>query len=614
MQLRKDLTGKIWGCHYKGLFEINGTTITNHLIQPYGFPLNASVSCVDFDSYNNKWVGVYDGGIGKFDGTNWTNYNASNSLLPEDKIWSIAVDQNNIVWIGTETKGLVKFDGLNWTIYNTSNSPITSNRIDAISVDKLNNVWIAPSYGGIIVHNPQGLSGISGYVYYDKNNNNVKDSNEQLMPNQLIYVQSSSFTSITNSLGNYNCSILNAGTYTAKLTKNSPYAIGSSPDSINFTINNSVTNLTNKNFGIKLQPNIHDIAIDYTAMNSPRPGFSYTGNITVSNIGTLLSNNITVKLKYNSNLIFDSTSFAYQIHQGDSLIWKIDSLSLFEQKSIKIYFHLLPNIALLGTNLISLAYVSDTNIDNDLINNSIFHNDLVVGVYDPNDKIVEPKGSGVYGDIPSNTSDITYTIRFQNTGTAPAVNIIIKDTISSNLDLSTITMLSSSHNYNATIKNGGIVCWDFSNIKLPSSNANEPASHGYIKYKLKLKQNLLNGTQIKNTAYIYFDFNPGIITNQVTNTINNTLNNNTNYSLNSENDILLYPNPTKNLLSVHIGKTISTHFSMRIFNSIGKLMYSKENVLSNKFQINISQYPAGIYCLKLIGEKIQEQKKFTKID
>ena len=614
MQLRKDLTGKIWGCHFQGLFEINGTTITNHLLQPGGFPLYVNASCVDFDSYNNKWVGVYDGGIGKFDGINWTIYNTSNSPLPENKIWSIAVDQNNIVWIGTETKGLVKFDGVNWTVYNTSNSVITNNRIDAISVDKLNNVWIAPSYGGIIIHNPQGLSGISGYVYYDMNNNNAKDSLEPFLPNQIISIDSSSFTSITNSSGSYNCAILNSGTYTAKIVKNSPYIIGTAPDSINFTINNSVTNLTNENFGIKLQPNIHDIAVDYTAINLPRPGFSYTGNLTVNNAGTLLEDSITVKLKYDPNLIFDSTSFAYQIHQGDSLIWKIDSLSLFEQKSIKIYFHLPPNLSLLGTHLNFEAYVSNTSIDNDLTNNSIFHNDLVVGAYDPNDKMAEPKGIGPTGDIPPSTPDIIYTIRFQNTGTAPAVNVVIKDTISPNLDLSTITMLSSSHDYSATIKNGGIVWWNFNNINLPDSSSNEVASHGYIKYKIKLKPNLLNGTQIKNTGYIYFDFNPAIVTNQAINTINDTFTGITSNSLSKDNAILLYPNPTMNILLVHVNNSISTNYSIRIFNSIGKLIYNKDSESSNDFQINTAQYSSGIYYLQLVGENIQEQKKFIKID
>ncbi|MNU72006.1 Two component regulator propeller [compost metagenome] len=517
-QLEKDLTGKIWGCHYQGLFEINGTTITNHLLQPAGFPSNTTATCVDFDSYNNKWVGVYDGGIGKFDGSTWTIYNSSNSPLPENKIWSIAVDQNNVVWIGTETKGLVKFDGINWTIYDTGNSVITNNRINAISVDKLNNIWIAPMYGGIITHNSLGISGISGNVYYDVNNNEIQDSTEPFLPNQIINIDSSTFTSITNSSGNYYCSIPSSGVYNAKVVVNSPYLIGVTPDSITFTVSNLATNLTNQNFGIKLQPNIHDLAIEYTAMALPRPGFSYSCDLSVINIGSLVSDSINIKLKYDSNLIFDSTSYAHQLHQGDSLVWFIDSLSLFERKSIRIYFHLPPDVSLLGSTLLSQAFAYN-DLDNDPTNNIISHNDLVVGAYDPNDKKVEPEGIDAAGYILSNTSDLTYTIRFQNTGTASASNIIIKDTISSNLDLSTFQMISASHNYDAEIKNGGIVWWNFNDINLPDSNSNEPASHGFLKYKIKLKPNLSNDTEIKNTGHIYFDFNPAIVTNTALNTI-----------------------------------------------------------------------------------------------
>jgi hypothetical protein len=38
-------------------------------------------------------------------------------------------------------------------------------------------------------------------------------------------------------------------------------------------------------------------------------------------------------------------------------------------------------------------------------------------------------------------------------------------------------------------------------------------------YSIKLLNNLPIGTQIKNTAYIYFDFNEAVITNTTVNTL-----------------------------------------------------------------------------------------------
>ena len=63
-----------------------------------------------------------------------------------------------------------------------------------------------------------------------------------------------------------------------------------------------------------------------------------------------------------------------------------------------------------------------------------------------------------------------------------------------------------------------VVRFNFPNINLPDSTNDEPHSHGYVQYKVKLKNNLTVGTQIPNTGYIYFDFNPPVATN-VTNNI-----------------------------------------------------------------------------------------------
>lgn len=523
LQIKKDRTGKLWACHYGGLLEINGTTISNHLLTTAGFPVNTSVSAVDFDSYNNKWVAVYDGGIGKFDGTNWTIYNSTNSPLPENKIWSIAVDHDNVVWIGTENEGLVKFDGTNWTVYNTTTSVLTSNRIDALAVDQLNNVWIAPSYGGIVVHNPGALSGISGTVYNDVNGNHVRDTGEPALPNEIMRIDSTLFTSISNSTGNYYCAILNEGSYTAKLANTSPYILDVFPDSINFSITASATNLPGRDFGVQLIPGINDVAVDITSVNIPRPGFPYVLNVQVKNRGSVLAEDIRVKLKYNTNLILDSVSLPSIVQQADSIVWLLDSLAVFDQQSIKVYFHLPPNPGLLGLQLNSTASAYSNNADVDSSNNIRVGYALVVGSYDPNDKQVDPKGVGATGAISVTTDSLTYTIRFQNTGTASAINIIVKDTIDTDLDIATFSMISSSHPYSVSLKNPNIITWTFNNINLPDSNSNSPASNGYIKYNIKLKPGLAQGTQLTNTAHIYFDFNPAVLTNEVLNTIDDVV-------------------------------------------------------------------------------------------
>jgi uncharacterized repeat protein (TIGR01451 family) len=141
----------------------------------------------------------------------------------------------------------------------------------------------------------------------------------------------------------------------------------------------------------------------------------------------------------------------------------------------------------------------------------------IVDSYDPNDKLAMPTGITDNHNIVG-TEYLTYTIRFQNTGTAPAINIRIEDVLADELDLSTLLMGASSHPMQWE-RQGTKLIWRFTNIYLPDSTSNEPDSHGFVKFRIKPKPNLAKGTMIRNAADIYFDYNSPILTNEVFHTI-----------------------------------------------------------------------------------------------
>ena len=145
----------------------------------------------------------------------------------------------------------------------------------------------------------------------------------------------------------------------------------------------------------------------------------------------------------------------------------------------------------------------------------------IIASFDPNDKAVNPEG---YTDKHFITpkDELEYMIRFQNTGTDTAFTVVIRDSISEHLDLSTLTSGASSHKYKFKIYGTGVAEWTFNNILLPDSNVNEPKSHGFIKYKINQKKNLEQGTVIENRAGIFFDMNPPVITNTTMNTVYDT--------------------------------------------------------------------------------------------
>jgi uncharacterized repeat protein (TIGR01451 family) len=139
--------------------------------------------------------------------------------------------------------------------------------------------------------------------------------------------------------------------------------------------------------------------------------------------------------------------------------------------------------------------------------------------YDPNDKSVEPKGCGLPGMSRPGTP-LKYVIRFQNLGNAPAFDVVVRDPIDLNLDLATLEILDTSHALTSvSLDASNLLTWRFIDINLPAAADDEPGSHGFVTFGAVPKAGLPDGTEIRNSAGIYFDLNPAVVTNTVINTI-----------------------------------------------------------------------------------------------
>jgi hypothetical protein len=141
----------------------------------------------------------------------------------------------------------------------------------------------------------------------------------------------------------------------------------------------------------------------------------------------------------------------------------------------------------------------------------------VFNSFDPNEKSVQPSDVWLNNYI-RNTETIKYRIDFQNTGNDTAFTIMITDEITGYFNLTTLNLLYSSHPYHFRIE-GNTLIWEFQNIMLPDSNIDEQNSHGHVEFSIELIPGLQNGTDIRNNAQIYFDFNPPVITSNTHNII-----------------------------------------------------------------------------------------------
>jgi len=151
--------------------------------------------------------------------------------------------------------------------------------------------------------------------------------------------------------------------------------------------------------------------------------------------------------------------------------------------------------------------------DLDSTNNTLTHCMPIQASFDPNDKAVYPEGT-----IPITQEWLTYTLRFQNTGSASAEHVYLIDTLDADLDPLSFEWLAASHPMIAQL-DGHVMQFSFPNINLPDSASDEPGSHGYVQYRVRYFYDNIPLIVIPNRAHIYFDFNPPVATNTVYDTV-----------------------------------------------------------------------------------------------
>jgi len=283
---------------------------------------------------------------------------------------------------------------------------------------------------------------------------------------------------------------------------------------------------------------------------------------------------------------------------GSTLTWTASTISDFFDfySGIRV---VTPTSATLGDNVCNTLYVSPTSLpDPNLANNTYNFCVPVTSSFDPNGIEVSPVGTGVPGYIAANLP-MSYNIHFQNTGTATATNITVVDTISSNLDVSTLHILKSSAP--VEISNvGNVVKFRFSSINLPDSISSPLGSIGTVSYGILQKQNLAPGTQIKSTASIYFDYNAPVKTNTTLNTIQVTTGvKNVSNSFKAA----VYPNPANEEVTVQSAD--KTDFSVSMMDMLGRTMAANTSTQGNVI-INTHAMPAGMYLVKITDNKGNE--------
>ncbi len=443
-------------------------------------------------------------------------------------------------------------------------------------------------------------STVSGTLFYDINNNGILDGSETGLPYQTVQI--GAYTAYTDANGFYSIS-LPIGNYTISYTPTGYYSSGT------ITTNNVVANVTqngqtygNNNIGLYMTPGQVDLGITINPSTTVTPGFGAWYSINVCNNGTTPTG-ATVMMQYDAVLTPNYQSPAgSSVNTTNNLItWNVANINPGACYYIWVSFNALVS-AQLGASTIEFVSVnSTTGIDNNASNNTDTIHQIVVGSWDPNNKLVaysntnDPNFQMVASTTPN--QEIRYTVNFQNTGTAPAYNVVVVDEMSSNLDVNSYQFIGASHNCQI-IRNGNTTTYKFMGIMLPDSTNNEPESHGSITYKLNALSSLNIGDQIIDYANIYFDFNAPVLTEDAVITVvgptaaNSILNNN---------QVYVYPNPAEEFVNVNVQAQADGNVAINITDATGKVCLQQQRTLKagyNKLLINTAELSQGIYFVQ----------------
>lgn len=354
---------------------------------------------------------------------------------------------------------------------------------------------------------------IKGNMFYDHNQNGVKDSLDGNFTYTQTILNPNSLTSFTNDEGEFWFAV-DTGQYTLSYSPLLYWDIttGTPEYQVNIDSNNPIVD--SLDFGFAINNYITDLSPNLTT--SPNIcGSASTFWIDYLNQGTTKPDGI-IELVLDDSISYISSDILPDSIVGQSLYWHFDSLSFFASGQIPLVVQV-PDFNSMGDSLTSVLNIYTTDSTGYFFFTDTL-SEILACSYDPNDKLVTPKGEGEQGII-SKDETLEYTVRFQNTGNAEAINIQIRDQIDENLDIQSIQILAASDEVHAYVQQNRWLVFQFDSILLPDSTTNELESHGFVKYSIRINDDVLPNAQIFNTANIYFDYNPAIVTNTAMNTI-----------------------------------------------------------------------------------------------
>ncbi|MFT3795668.1 T9SS type A sorting domain-containing protein [Flavobacterium sp.] len=480
--------------------------------------------------------------------------------------------------------------------------------LEYICADEFEMTELALDFPGVSVNSycsfvPGGLNNsISGNIIFDGNNNGCGSGDAPLLFTRFnVTHNSESGSAFSNTTGNY-AIFTQDGSYTlTPIVENGSFFTFSPPSAtITFAAVNGQTFMQS----FCVTPNgIHaDAEIMIVPLGAARPGFDAHYKLIYKNKGNQVLNGNIVLTFDDTRTDFVSATPAINSQSVNTLSWGYSNLAPFEVRSIDFTINLngpmetppLNDADILDFNA-DMVFVIPDNAP--FVTSAQLHQ-IIVNSLDPNDKTCL-EGNTISPDMIGDY--VHYNINFENIGTAPAQNVVVKDAIdTSKFEIETLQVTYASHPVETRV-NGNIVEFMFENINLPGTSGQ---NKGNVVFKIKTKPTLVLGNSISNKAEIFFDYNFPIETNAATSTFSLLKND----EFKTDATIGIAPNPAKNKVNVKADSNIK---SIQLFDGQGRILQtSTQN--NREVSFDISGKSNGVYFLKITTEKGTKTEKLIK--
>ncbi len=482
---------------------------------------------------------------------------------------------------------------------------------------------------------PINLLTLTGSTFWDENGNGQQEPTESGVANLKVLADGGDlFTAFTDTSGNFKSYLPTEGSYSISPALNPCLEVTTSPSA--FTIDSSsLSQGPPIIFGLS---RVDGDAASELHLNTAalRCGFTVPAWVTVTNTGCSTVSG-TVNLGLSTGVEFVDAEIAPLSVGENTIQWAVPDLEA--QQTFTFLCQLkMPteefngeDIPLQLSALLSDASNSEVTVD------TFAYSQVLSCAIDPNDKLNYPvRTEPSQSNYTQTNETISYTIRFQNTGTDTAFTVRLEDQLDANLNWQTFKPISASHQYKVTLSPDGKLEVFFRDILLPDSLTNEPLSHGYFAYTIIPDIETEDFTPAFNTAGIYFDYNAPIITNTTLNTLvekldadndgypfwedcedlessinpgaeeipDNQIDENCDDELGTTSvnnfdasRLNLSPNPTSNTINISVD--VPGTLRLELHDGNGRKIMGKE--FRSSTQIDLSGLPNGIYLVHLIG-------------